>query len=156
VILRVRIREYSFDDAEGHAEVHRKSIRGIASKDYRDEVIEAWDSKEPEDSPLNDKKVRFVAEEDGELVGFSDYNKESNELTGVYVKPASSRQGTGEKLLQKVEQDAKKNGLDRLWCKSTVTAKDFYQKHGYEITAETTHELEDGIEMKAYKMRKRI
>lgn len=153
----MKIREYTFDDAEAHAEVHRQSVRGIASKDYRDEVIEAWASKEPEDSPLDDEKKRFVAETDqGEIVGFSDYNKETNELSGLYVKPDFSGQGIGEKLLQKAEKDARKNGLDHLWCKSTVTAKDFYQKHGYKIIEETTHELEEGIEMKTYKMEKKL
>lgn len=40
----MKIRKYSFEDAEAHAEVHRKSVRGIASKDYREEVVEAWAS----------------------------------------------------------------------------------------------------------------
>ena len=151
----MKIREYNFDDAEAHAKVHRESVRGIASKDYRDEIIEAWAAKEPEDSPLDEDKVRFVAEtKEGEVVGFSDYDKETNELSGLYVKPEYSGKGMGEKLLQKVEENARKYGLDHLWCKSTVTAKDFYQKHGYKITEETIHELEEGIEMKAFKMEK--
>jgi putative acetyltransferase len=154
----MKIREYNFeDDVEAHAEVHRKSVRGIASKDYRDEVIDAWASKEPEDSPLEREKKRFVAEtENREVVGFSDYNKETNELLGLYVKPEYSGKGIGEKLLQKAEENARKNGLDYLWCKSTVTAKDFYQKHGYKIIEETFHELEDGVEMKAFKMEKKL
>lgn len=153
----MKIREYNFDDAEAHAEVHRQSVRGIASKYYRDEVIDAWASKEPEDSPLDEKKVRFVAETDeGEVIGFSDYNKETNELSGLYVKPSFAGRGLGEKLLQKAEEDAKENGLDHLWCKSTATAKEFYRKHGYNTTEETTHELEEGIEMKAYKMEKKL
>ena len=151
----MKIREYNFDDAEAHAKVHRESVRGIASKDYRDEIIEAWTAKEPEESPLDEDKVRFVAEtKEGEVVGFSDYDKETNELSGLYVKPEYSGKGMGEKLLQKVEENARKYGLDHLWCKSTVTLKDFYQKHGYKITEETIHELEEGIEMKAFKMEK--
>ena len=152
----MKIREYTFDDAEAHAEVHRESVREIASKDYRDEVIEAWASKEPEDSPLEDK-VRFVAEtEKGEVIGFSDYNKETSELSGLYLKPDYTGKGIGEKLLQKAEKSAKQNGLDYLWCKSTVTAKGFYQKHGYKIMEETQHELEEGLEMKTFKMEKEL
>jgi hypothetical protein len=33
----MKIREYTFEDAEAHAKVHRESVRGIASEDYRDE-----------------------------------------------------------------------------------------------------------------------
>lgn len=123
----MEIRYYSFDDAEAHAEVHRESVREIASEDYRDEVIEVWASKEPEDLPLDEEKVRFVAEEDGEIVGFSDYNKETNELSGLYVKPDYTGEGIGKALLEKAEKDAIENSLERLWCKSTITAKDFYK-----------------------------
>ena len=152
----MKIREYNFDDAEAHAKVHRESVRGIASKDYRNEVIEAWACKEPEDSPLDDEKKRFVAEtEEGEVVGFSDYDKETNELSGLYVKPGHTRKGVGEKLLQKIEEDARETGLDRLWCKSTITAKDFYKKHGFKVDEETSHEI-GGLEMKAYIMEKKL
>jgi putative acetyltransferase len=151
----VKIRRYNFEDAESHAEVHRKSVRGIASADYSNEIIDAWASKEPEDSPLDEEKVRFVAEEDEEIVGFSDYNKETNELSGLYVKPGHTGKGIGKKLLDKAEEDARKNGLERLWCKSTITAKEFYQKHGYKLIEETTHEI-DGLEMTVYKMEKEL
>ncbi|WP_414837146.1 GNAT family N-acetyltransferase [Candidatus Nanohalococcus occultus] len=94
-------------------------------------------------------------EEDGEIVGFSDYKKETNELSGLYVKPDYTGKGIGEKLLQKAEKDAKENGLERLWCKSTITAKGFYQKHGYEVLEETIHEIE-GVEMKVFRMEKEL
>lgn len=151
----MKIRKYRFEDAEAHAEVHRQSVRGIASADYSDEIIDAWASKEPEDSPLPEEKVRFVAEEEGEIIGFSDYNKETNELSGLYIKPNYTGRGIGEKLLHKAEEDAKQNGLEQLWCKSTITAKDFYQKHGYKLIEETTHEIQD-LEMKVYKMEKEL
>lgn len=151
----MKIRRYNFEDAEAHAEVHRQSVREIASADYSNEIIDAWASKEPEDSPLDEEKVRFVAEEDGEIVGFSDYNKETSELSGLYIKPNYTGRGIGEKLLHKAEEDAKQNGLEQLWCRSTITAKDFYQKHGYKLIEETTHEIQD-LEMKVYKMEKEL
>jgi putative acetyltransferase len=151
----MKIREYEFSDAEAHAEVHERSVRGLASEDYPEEVIEAWGNREPEDSPLEEEKTRFVAEEDGEIIGFGDYNSETNELSGLYVKPEHSGEGVGQKLLEKLEEDARENGLDRLWCKSTVTARGFYLKHGYELVEETTHEV-DSVEMTAFKMEKEL
>lgn len=149
----MNIREYNESDAEAHAEVHRESVRQIASEDYSEEIIEAWSDTSPEDSELEEEKVRFVAEKEGEIVGFSDYDLETNELSGLYVKPGFTGKGIGEKLLEKVEEDARENGLDSLWCKSTVTAKSFYQKNGYQLVEETVHEI-DGLEMKAYRMEK--
>jgi putative acetyltransferase len=151
----MKIREYRFSDAEAHAEVHRKSVLGLASEDYPKEVVEAWASREPEDSPLEDEKIRFVAEEDGEIIGFSDYDRETNELSGLYVKPDHTGEGIGKKLLKKLEEDARRNSLDKLWCKSTFTARDFYLKHGYELIEETNHEMED-VEMTVFKMEKQL
>ena len=152
----MEVREYTFDDAEAHARVHRESVRGIASEDYSEEVVEAWSSKEPEDSPLNDEKKRFVAEEDGEIIGFSDYNMETNELSGLYVTPEYSSKGIGGKLLEVAEKDARENGLDHLWCESTITAKNFYKKHGYDVLKQSNHELKENLEMKIYKMKKEL
>jgi len=108
----MEIREYKESDAEAHAEVHRKSVREVASDDYSEEIIEVWSDTDAEDSELEEQKVRFVAEEDGDIVGFSDYNRETNELSGLYVKPDYTGKGIGEKLLQKAESDARENGLD--------------------------------------------
>ena len=151
----MKIRKYRESDAEAHAEIHTESVRKIASEDYPEEVIEVWSDKEPEDSPLDEEKERFVAEDNGELVGFSDYNKETNELSGLYVKPGYSGKGIGARLLEKAEKEALKSGLEKLWCKSTITAKDFYQRNGWKLIEETKHEIED-IEMKVYKMEKEL
>lgn len=152
---KVEIRRYDFEDAEAHAKVHRESVKGLASEDYPEEVIDEWSKKEPEDSPLDEEKERFVAEEDGCIVGFSDYNRKTSELSGLYVKPDYTGKGVGEKLLRKAEQDARDNGLNHLWCESTITARGFYRKHGYELVEKTSHELED-VEMKVYRMEKKL
>lgn len=151
----MKIRKYRFEDAEAHAEIHKKSVRKIASKDYSDKIIEAWSDREPESSPLDEEKERFVAEKDGQIIGFSDFNKETNELSGLYVKPGYTGRKVGSKLLQKVEKLAKKKGLEKLWCKSTTTARGFYEEHGWTVLEETVHEVKD-VEMKVFRMEKEL
>ena len=152
----MRIREYTFEDAEAHAEVHSQSVRGIASKDYSQEEVEAWVKEEPEDEQLPEEKERFVAEtEEGEIVGFSDYNKEEKELTGLYIKPEYSETGLAPKLLSKAEKAAKEDGIEKLTCISTITAKNFYQRQGYKIREKTNHQIEDQ-ELTVYKIEKEL
>lgn len=151
----MKIRNYRASDAEKKAEVHRKSVREIASDDYSKQEIEVWSDVEVEQEPLPEEKVRYVAIQDERIVGFGEYNREENEVTGLYVHPDYTGRGIGEKLLEKVEKNAKEQGLEKLTCLSTVTAKDFYQKHGYKVVAEKTHQMEDQ-NLKVYKMEKEL
>lgn len=152
----MKIRKYNFEDAEAHAEVHRQSVRGIASKDYNKKEIEAWVKEDPEDEPLPEEKERFVAEtEEDEIVGFSEYNKEEKELTGLYIKPEYSGTGLASQLLSKAEKAAKEGGIEKLNCTSTITAKEFYQRHGYEILEKTAHKMEEQ-NLTVYKMQKEL
>jgi putative acetyltransferase len=151
----MKIRKYEESDAEEKAEVLRKSVKEIASEDYSKQEIEVWSDVEVEEDPLPEEKVRYVAIEDEKIVGFGEYNREENEVTGLYVHPDYTGNGIGEKLLEKVEKNAKEHGLDILTCLSTVTAKDFYQKHGYKIVEETTHQMEDQ-NLTVYKMEQEL
>ncbi|MFB6159191.1 MAG: GNAT family N-acetyltransferase, partial [Candidatus Nanohalobium sp.] len=124
----MKIRRYKESDAEEKAEVHRKSVREIASDDYSKQEVEVWSDVEVEEDPLPEEKVRYVAIEDEGIVGFGEYNIEENEVTGLYVHPDYTGEGVGQQLLGKVEKDAKEHSLEKLTCLSTVTAKGFYQK----------------------------
>lgn len=151
----MKIRRYKKSDAEEKAEVHSESVREIASDDYSKQEIEVWSDVEVEQEPLPEEKVRNVAIQDEIIVGFGEYNREENEVTGLYVQPDYTGRGIGEKLLEKVEKNAKEQGLEKLTCLSTVTAKDFYQKHGYKVLAEKTRQMEDQ-NLKVYKMEKEL
>ncbi len=69
------IRELRPEDARAFLEVHHAAVRGLASKDYSLEVIEAWAPmpitaqhvKAVQSNP--DGEYRLVAEIDGRLVG---------------------------------------------------------------------------------------
>lgn len=151
----MKIREYRESDAKEKAEVHRRSIREIARDDYSRDEIEVWSDVEVEDDPLPDKKVRYVATENGKIVGFGDYDREGGEITGLYVHPDYTGEGVGQQLLGEVEKDAREHNLDNLMCSSTVTAKRFYRRNGYEVIRQETHEIENQ-DLKVYTMKKQL
>lgn len=151
----MNIRHYRESDSEDHIEILNESIRGIASADYSEEEIEAWANNDPQDVKLEESRVRFIAQENGEVIGFSEYDEEMEELTGLYVKPGFTGQRVGKKLLEKAERHAKKSNIEKLSCTSTITAKKFYQRNGYEILEETTHEMNDQ-DLKVYIMEKEL
>ena len=50
-------------------------------------------------------------------------------------------------------EDAKNRGIVELTCESSVTAKEFYERYGFEVVEEVTRET-DGVEMRAFEMTK--
>jgi len=72
--MTLSIREMRPEDARAFLEVHHAAVRGLASKDYAPEVIEAWapmpiTARHVEGVQSNpDGEYRLVAEIDGRLV----------------------------------------------------------------------------------------
>ena len=152
----MKIREFSPQDAEEKREVHRKSIKEIAGEDLSDEQIEAWANiEETGEEKLPEEKERWVAEEDGKVIGFGDYSHETGEITGLYVLPEHTRNGVASELLKRIEENAQQRGLEKLWCNSSEAARKLYSEKGYELKESFKYDL-GGVEMPAYRMEKRL
>lgn len=151
----MNIRKYRPDDSEEKVDLHLKTIREVNSEDYSQEQIEAWTSFDEGQHVPEEKIERWVAEEDGKLVGFSDYRFDEGTITGVYVHPDYLRNGIGSKLLEKILEDARNRGLEELTAEASVTAKEFYQSHGFEVVKRTVHET-SGEELEAFLMEKNL
>jgi putative acetyltransferase len=76
-------------------------------------------------------------------------------LGGLYVHKDYLFQGVGKKMLLKLEREAYKMGLRELHLESTITAKDFYAKHGYKIIRKGKHRIENQ-ELTIFHMHKRL
>lgn len=150
----MEIRKFKPEDQEEKKKVHKKSIREVASEDYSEEQVHAW-SDFTDYGEVEDKAERWVVEQDGKLIGFADYIPEKSRVTGVYVHPDNLRQGVGSKLIQKIFKDARNRELDELTCESSVTARKFYEDHGFELVEKTVHET-NGVEMDAFEMKKEL
>lgn len=84
----------------------------------------------------------IVAENDGEIVGFSRYIDNNSfspdfdvdcELLALYVKPDCKRQGIGKALMNYVKDEFKKQGKKRmiLWClRDNYPSRAFYEAMG--------------------------
>jgi putative acetyltransferase len=151
---RLLIREIRPEDARAFLEVHHAAVRGLASKDYSSEVIEAWapmpiSPQHVEGVQSNlEGEYRLVAEIDGRLVGISCIVAQKNELRACYVTPSA--------LLREIERAAREQGMTYLEAESSLTAERFYSSSGYLIRERGEHVLWNGQRMASIKMRKTI
>ena len=133
----ITIRPYQPSDAGAVSHLIRTTMRISNSADYPMERLQPLiDYFTPEKvSALNQERVCFVAEENGEVVGTGAL--EADELVTFFVAPRKQGSGIGSALLRAVEKAALDGGLRRLRVGSSLAGAPFYRRHGYEPTGET-------------------
>lgn len=174
----MHVRPATMEDREAILEVHERAVYDLAADHYREEVLDAWtdlsdgeDAQEDDDTAADEDGVqpddgrRFVAEVgcDDALAGFGDVRFDPPEyleeqvdggVRAVYVDPDYAREGVGSALLERLEGTAREEGLASLGLLASVNARGFYERHGYEVAAETTFQFGEDVEGPAIEMRK--
>jgi GNAT superfamily N-acetyltransferase len=134
--MPIQIRVAVPDDAEQTASLMRKSIEALCVQDHRNDpsTLAKWvENKQPEivrswiEKPGNRSAVAI---EEGQIVGFAMLN-DSGHVLLLYVLPEAAHRGIGSALLAWMEEQALGLGLSKLELESTVTALNFYERHGF-------------------------
>jgi putative acetyltransferase len=154
----LNIRPARQDDCQSIMRVHADAVSGIRTALYTPEEIQAWGvPRKPESyEELIRSKEFFVAEEDGEIVGFGVLNQNSAEVEAVYVSPKAGRRGIGLRVLQKLEERARALGLEQLRLNASLNAVPFYKRAGYVGKEESKYRLSTGVEIACIPMVKSV
>lgn len=76
----------------------------------------------------------WIAEEDGDIVGFVSLWRPDNFIHNLFVHPDWQNQGIGQKLLKKAEKRLS-FPMELKVTTDNIKAQKFYQKHGWEKVA---------------------
>ena len=149
------IRKFRDSDSKELAILHRATIRNVNSQNYSKKQIDLWSGMVSAERfrKSGEKNIRFIAINNGKIIGFADYRKE--DLQGLYIHKDYIGKGVGTKLLKRLEKDAYKNGVRTMYCISTITAQNFYEKNGYETLKKTRYRIKKQ-RLIVYKMRKTL
>lgn len=154
---KIVIRRARLADALKIKNTHVASIRDICSKDYTAEQIEAWSGHRKSEHYRKTMKsggIFYVASIGNRIAGFSCLL--GNEIRAVYIHPLFLGKGLAKKLLTAVEKHARKNGIKTLKLDSTITALEFYKKHGYQIVKHPMHRMFRGVQVPCVRMKKNL
>ena len=129
------VRAWRESDTEELGEVFRRSVREVASGDYRPAQIEAW-VKAPGEIDTWTERMRnrtvFVAEEQQQLIGFIQYEPPDH-IDMIYVHPEYQRRGVASALLAALEAEARRRGVALLTAEASITSRPFFEASGFEI-----------------------
>ena len=153
----MNLRQITIKDQLELKKVYFDSIQSINEKIYSKEQKRAWSSQAWNNSNF-DKSITegkgWLLSEKGIIIAFATrYPK--NRVALFYVKGKFQRKGLGSKLLQKLEDEAKKEGLDSLSTEASLISYELFLKNGWEIIRKEKVTI-NNIFFERYKMMKII
>lgn len=119
------------DDALAIHNLHTRSVRGLCTRDYPEEVIEGWLSgRTPDGCKVRGiaKKEMYVYEESGAIRGFSHVVPIC--IVALFVDPDHTRRGVGRALFEHALAFIRASGTIPVPFEGTITAFPFYLKMG--------------------------
>ncbi|WP_425988395.1 GNAT family N-acetyltransferase [Brevundimonas sp. TWP2-3-2] len=153
----VHIRAYNEADLDTLIDLFAGSVRQVASRDYSPAQIEAWApvamNREHWATRLGSRPT-YVAEADGEIVGFSDLEQDGH-IDMLFVHADHQGQGVALALLEHIHARAHEQDIDRLFTEASITACLFFERNGFEIIAPQDVELR-GQTFRNYRMVKSL
>ena len=115
--------------------VYFDSIQSLDKKTYNREQKSAW-SSQAWVNPIFDKSITqgkgWVLSEQGTIIAFAS-RYPNNRISLFYCKGRFQRKGFGGLLLQKVEDEAMKEGLDYLSTEASLISYKLFLKNKWEI-----------------------
>ncbi len=134
------IRPYRPSDLDDVIAIFLAAIRETAARDYAPAQIDAWAQADRDGwQAARLSRPTWVAVAGDRPAGFSDLTPDGY-LDMMFVHPGQQRRGVASALLRTVEQAAGDQGLDRIFTDSSITARPFFERRGFQLVAERTVE----------------
>ncbi|WP_234572522.1 GNAT family N-acetyltransferase [Rhodohalobacter sp. 614A] len=129
----MNIRRFQSIDADQIAQLFHDTIRTVNLGDYTEEQVKVW---APDDIHFRDwnakcsSKFTLVAESEGIIAGFAQLDFDGH-IDCFYCHKDFQGQGVGKLLYSGLENEAQKQGLNKLYVEVSITAKPFFLKMGF-------------------------
>ena len=134
------LRPYLPADAPVLAEIYQVSIEELTGEDYSQAQQAAWASLSDDVEEFAARlaaNLTLVATIGGSIIGFASL-KGPDHIDLLYVHPAAAGQGVATLLVDALEKLAAARGAKRLTADVSDTARDFFEKRGYEAQRRNT------------------
>jgi GNAT superfamily N-acetyltransferase len=144
----VRVRRYEERDLdEVHALVIR-TIRRCYPPHYPPRAVEFFIEHHTRENIAGDGVRAFmvVATAGKRIVGTGTLS--SGAVARVFVDPELQGSGVGAAMMNALESEARRFGVDRLTLHASVPAYGFYQRLGYEVLSEGALDVGEGEELR--------
>lgn len=137
-------------------ELFRSTVLTVNSRDYTKEETEDWascgDSIEHWKELLAKNDFIGALDRQGNIIGFSSMDCNGH-LHSMFVHKNWQGCGVATQLLSEVEKVAQKYGVDKIHSEVSITARSFFEQHGYRTMKEQKQKANQ-LFLTNYKMEK--
>jgi GNAT superfamily N-acetyltransferase len=155
-VTTIIIRAFATTDGEALADLHRRAILATSEAYYTLAERESWAfGLKPEFyAPKESGALEVAVRQDGRAVAFC--HSAGNEILGLYVDPDWQARGVGSNLLLRAEAMIAARGHSAANVTATISARRFYESHGYRFVADHPHKTRGGLVLAAVALEKPI
>ena len=157
-----KIRRPLPEDARPIHEAHMRSIMEVCSKDHAPEEINAWGKRSfNETQRLSSIALHpiWVVEIKNCVEGFAEIHFEEtngerkSQIQALYLTKNATGRGHGKSLLNIMLKAARDFGAKEVTLSSSITAHDFYLKHGFQDTGPLANVTINNQAIRCYPMK---
>jgi putative acetyltransferase len=137
--VRFEVRDATVGDAPAVADLFYHTILNVNVGDYSVAQVEAWAGPAPvpemwERRIAEDGSTRrtFVAAAEEGIVGFADLEVDGH-VDMLYVHHEYQGCGIASGLLDRIEAEARRLGIRRLYTEASITAEPFFRARGFNL-----------------------
>ncbi|SOH93569.1 putative acetyltransferase [Monaibacterium marinum] len=124
-------------DISGIAQVFYEAVSHGAAAHYTAAQRRAWGGDTPNPNRWAERLIPLdvlVAQDDcGRITGFFSVRLSDGLVDHMFVLPSRQGTGLGERLLERVEDMARLEGLPRLWTEASLLARPFLERHDWYV-----------------------
>lgn len=135
----ISIREYRNEDIPICARLYYDTVIHVNARDYTPDQIIAWSPEVWPDSFWRERFLRaykvFVAEIGNKIGGFSEYHADGHVDT-LYVHYEHQGEGVGSSLMKRIEEEAARTGVIKLYLEASITGRPFFANKGFQVVGE--------------------
>jgi len=137
----IRLRPGRPGDVAAAIDVFQAAVHGLAARDYTPAQCHAWAPCTVERTAWCNRwaehRVWVAVDDAGAEVGFAEAAAYGH-IAMLYDDPAVARRGIASSLLAAAEAAARAGGVDGLFTEASLTARPFFQRHGFAVVAPET------------------
>ncbi len=149
------IRPFKKEDLPELIKLFQEAVAAINIRHYSSDQVAIWTQVDQEKWQKSlAKNITFVAETDGQIVGFADISHEGY-LDRLYVHKDYQARFVALKLFRAIEQAARDLGLNKITTDCSITAKVPAERMGFVVVKEQVVEKK-GMKFINYHMEKKL
>ena len=141
------IRKYQPGDEQAIGQIYYDAVHQLTCKDYTEVQRNAWATPIEYGPEWNakwrkrcDRKRPWVAVIDEKVTGFIELDPDGH-IDCTYVSPEYAGKGHMSAIMEQIFVEAHQTNLLRLYAEVSITARPFFEKHGFRVIRDNPHEV---------------